>query len=437
VTTIRRTPTTAGPTTGTASAASGFGWAGVSLAVFTAAWGGNEFTPLLVMYRQSSHLSAVVVDTLLFTYVLGIVPALLIGGPLSDRFGRRPLMLPSPVIAAAGSVLLAAGPQSVTMLALGRVLSGVALGLAMAVGGTWIKELSDRQGASVTAGARRAALSLTAGFGVGAGVASVLAQWAPWPEQLSYLINIAFAVVSLILLLRTPETRFADPGARSLRDDLAIPAARKPRFWLVVAPTAPWVFGTCAVAYAVIPALLTESTSSWPIVFAGLCCVLGLTAGFFVQSLGKRIDRPGSVRAMVTAMLLVALGMCLAAIAADIATIPMALVAATVLGCGYGMTLISGLLEVQRLAGPNDLAGLTAVFYGLTYIGFASPAVMAAIDSGVTGASYPMMLYVGAGVALLCLVIVVLANRSSIAGPHTTATIGREQPVTLDGDPAA
>ena len=96
----------------------GIGWGGVSLAVFTAAWGGNQFTPLLVMYRGNAQMSDVVVDALLFTYVLGIVPALLIGGPLSDRFGRRPLMLPSPLIAALGSGLLALGAHSAPLLAL-------------------------------------------------------------------------------------------------------------------------------------------------------------------------------------------------------------------------------------------------------------------------------------------------------------------------------
>lgn len=48
---------------------------------------GNEFTPLLVMYKLDHGFTQVVVDTFLFAYVLGIVPALLIGGPLSDRLG--------------------------------------------------------------------------------------------------------------------------------------------------------------------------------------------------------------------------------------------------------------------------------------------------------------------------------------------------------------
>lgn len=379
-------------------------WMGVSLAVFTAAWGGNEFTPLLVMYRSQSHVSEVVVDALLFTYVLGIVPALLIGGPLSDRFGRRRLMLPSPVIAAAGSALLAAGAHSVPLLAAGRVLSGIALGLAMAVGGSWIKELSDRDGATVTAGARRAALSLTAGFGLGAAMAAVLAQWGPWPNQLAYLVNIALAVVSFVLLVPTAETREGSAAGR-LIDDLKIPSALKPQFWLQVAPAAPWVFGTCAVAYAVIPALLTVETGGWEIVFAGVCCLVGLAAGFVVQTVGRRVDTPGSPRGTVVAMLLVAAGMVLAAVAARVLTVPLGIAAAALLGCGYGMTLISGLLATQRMAGPNDLAGLTAVFYGLTYLGFASPAIMAWIH-GRFDVGYPAMLIFGAVVALLCLAVV-------------------------------
>lgn len=405
------------------------GWPAVSLAVFTAAWGGNEFTPLLVMYRTASQMSAVVVDALLFLYVLGIVPALLVGGPLSDRLGRRALMLPSPVIAAAGSILLALGEHSVPLLAAGRVLSGVALGLAMAVGGTWIKELSDRAGDPPSAGARRAALSLTAGFGGGAGLAAVLAQWAPLPGQLSYLVNVALAVASLGLILRTPETRPRASDGR-LRDAMRIPSAMKPRFWLLVAPVAPWVFGACAMAYAVIPAMMTEHTPGTAIAFAGLCCVAGLTAGFFIQTLGKRIDRPGSVRTLLVALGLVAVGMALAIVVVLHPSIALAVVTAIVLGCGYGMALISCLMEVQRLAGPDDLAGLTAVFYTLTYLGFASPAVMAWVVERFPSISYPEMF--GAGIAMTALgaAVVSLANRTRAAGPQTVEPA--EQTVDLE-----
>ncbi len=108
-------------------------WQAVAAATFAIAWGGNEFTPLLVMYRDTAGFSPLTVDLLLFAYVLGIVPALLVGGALSDRLGRRPLMMPAPVLAAVGSLILAFGAHSAPVLAVGRVFSGLALGLAMAV----------------------------------------------------------------------------------------------------------------------------------------------------------------------------------------------------------------------------------------------------------------------------------------------------------------
>lgn len=147
-------------------------WWPVAAVLLAVAWGGNEFTPLLVMYREQGHIGDVMVDVLLAAYVFGIVPALLLGGPLSDRHGRRPLLLPAAPIGALGSLVLALDPTSPLVLALGRVLCGVALGLAMAVGSTWITELSARTG-NRAAGPRRGSLSLTTGFLAGAGAAAL------------------------------------------------------------------------------------------------------------------------------------------------------------------------------------------------------------------------------------------------------------------------
>ncbi len=392
-------------------------WALVSAAMFAVAWGGNEFTPLLVMYRLDHGYSPVVVDLFLFAYVLGIVPAMLVGGPLSDRLGRRPLMLPAPFVAAAGSLVLALGADSAALLVAGRILSGVGLGLGMAVGGSWLKELSVSPwdaGVGVGAGARRAAMSLTAGFGIGAGLAGVLAQWAPWPSALAYLLHITLAVGAGIALTRAPETRPATPKHERipLVDDLKIPAAEHRRFWLVVAPVAPWVFGAASLAYAVLPALMAEHSGGRPVAFSALLCVVALTCGFAIQALGRRIDTPHSARAVLVALAILVIGMVVGALAADRLTVPLAVVAAAVLGAGYGMALVSGLQEVQRIARPDDLAGLTAVFYALTYLGFAVPALLAlAVQTWPAAIGYPILFLIGAAVAVVSLVLVAVNGR--------------------------
>ncbi|AEF38760.1 MFS transporter [Hoyosella subflava] len=389
-------------------------WAVVAASIFAVAWGGNEFTPLLTMYRLDHGFSDFVVDVLLFAYVLGIVPGLLLGGPLSDRFGRRVLMLPAPLFAIAGSAVLAAGSSHAAVLFGGRVLSGISIGLAMAVGGSWLTELSrapyDRK-AYASAGPRRVAMSLTAGFALGAGAAGALAQWGPWPSVTAYLVHIAITAAAFIPLLAVPETRSGIPDhirKAPLHADLKIPSAGHRRFWLLIVPLAPWVFGAAASAYAVLPNLMTEHSAGAPIAFAALLCLLALGCGFGIQALGRRIDRPGTARGVITAFILLVIAMPFAALAAATLSVPLVLLAACLLGAGYGMALVSGLLEVQRIATPDDLAGLNAVFYSLSYLGFAVPAMMAL---GVRVVSYPVMFLGGGVIAALCLVLVVFGSR--------------------------
>ncbi len=400
-------------------------WLRVGALMFAVAWGGNEFTPLLVMYREVSHLSALTVNVLLGAYVLGIVPALLVGGPLSDRFGRRPLLLPAAPLGIVGSLILAFGPASVPALAVGRVMSGLALGLVMAVGTTWIVELCTATGAGA-AGPRRASLSLTLGFLLGAGTAGALAQWAPWRTGTPYLLHVVVTVVAGLLVLAVPETHPTRPrGAGGeqtrLRDDLRVPAVAHRRFLRVVVPLAPWVFGAVGSAYAVLPGLMREHSGGMPIAFSALLTVITLGCGFGIQTLGRLIDTHRSARASVVALVIVLVGMVLASWAAATLALPVVVLAAAVLGCGYGLALVAGLSEVQRIATPEDLAGLTAVYYSVAYLGFFVPAILAWLSTRWT---YPAMFVGGVGVAAACLAVVAAAWRAHLpAGDGTTPRV--------------
>lgn len=388
-------------------------WFGVCAAMFAIAWGGNEFTPLLVFYKHEYEMSGSTVDVLLFAYVLGMIPALLIGGPLSDRYGRRTLMRPAAFIAALGSMVLAIAADGVPLLATGRILGGVAIGLAMAVGTSWLKELSSPpySSARVGSGAKRAAMSLTAGFGIGAGVAGVLAEWGPWPHSFSYVLNAAICAVGAAWVWNVPETkpRNAGPDADArprLLSDLKIPSAGHARFLLVVVPLAPWVFGAAIGCQAILPTLIAPEVDAAPMAFAALISVVTLSCGFAIQTVARRIDRPDSARASQVALGLLIVGMGAAAFASALLTIWAVLLAAVILGAGYGIALVAGLSEVQRIAGPEDLAGLTAVYYALTYLGFAVPATLAYLHEYIPAVTYPWMFGFGAVAAAATLIFV-------------------------------
>ncbi|NKY84594.1 MFS transporter [Nocardia veterana] len=403
-------------------------WWGVAAAVFAIAWGGNEFTPLLVMYKNDG-LPVTTVNLLLFEYVLGIVPALLIGGPLSDRYGRRRLMCPAPLITALGSTLLAFGAGTVPMLSIGRVLCGIGLGLAMAVGSSWVKELSQPPFASASApgtGARRSAMSLTGGFAIGAGLAGVLAQWAPWPATLAYLINVALCLIAAVWVLRAPETVATQRTPQPLWEDLRIPAAGHRRFRAVALPLALWLFTSAAAAYAILPTLAADRVAGTPIAFSALITVITLGCGFAIQSVARRIDLPGTARIAVLSLVLTTAGMGAAVYAAATLHLWAVVATAAVLGFGFGIGMVAGLQEIERIARPDDLAGLTAVFYSVSYLGFGSPALLSLLHNALH-LGYPVMFAAGAVIALACLAVVVNNYRDPDA---TTAAVpaGRRVP---------
>lgn len=386
-------------------------WRRVVPALFAIAWGGNEFTPLLVLYKRVDGFGTGTVDVLLAAYVVGIVPALLLGGPLSDRYGRRPLLLPAPVLGALGSAVLAAGHGSLALLLVGRVLSGVALGLAMAVGTSWVQELSRAPfdaDADPGAGARRASTFLSLGFALGAAVAAALAQWGPRPAVVPFVAHALVSVGPAVVLWRAPETRPRGARLGPLRDDLRVPTGVGRRFWLVVLPAAPWVFGCAASAYAILPTVTTSLAAGRDVAYAGLLCLVGLGCGTLVQVTSRRFVAGGSVRPVVVGLVLVTVGMALAATGVAAPRLWITIPAAAVLGSAYGLLMVAGLTQVQRLAGPDDLAGLTAVYYGLCYLGFFAPAVLAGLATQVP---YVVLLGAGSVVAVACLVVVSAGSR--------------------------
>lgn len=349
-------------------------WIPAAAAMFACGWGGNQFTPLLSMYRQANGYSATVVDALLGAYVLGLAPALLIGGPLSNRHGRRRIVAVGLVSSGLGSSALAVA--NLPFLAAGRLLSGVAVGLGMAVGTSWLTELTVASGRSRARGARRASLALTAGFGVGAGVAGTMAQWGPGPETVPYLVHLALVVAVLGAVWRSPDTRPAAGGPASLR--LRSPSLRHPRFRRLVLPMAPWVFGTAGVAYAIVPQTMAGQVGRWALLYATVLTVATLGAGVLIQPIARRLDHAQRPRAILVAMVAVTAGIAVAAATVAARSPWLGALAAVVLGAAYGVALVAGLVEVQRISRPDDRAALTGIYYALSYVGFLLPTAVAA-----------------------------------------------------------
>jgi MFS family permease len=386
-------------------------WVIVAAAMFSIGWGGNQFTPLLIAYRERSGYSEVGVDIFLGAYVLGLIPGLLLAAAVSDRVGRRPVLIGGLLASIAGSATLAAGQfGGADAIIAGRLLSGVAVGIAMAVGSAWVNELStppSAVGLAAGTGARRSSIALTLGLGLGPGSAGVLAQWAPLPLVLPYLVQIGLAAPILyVVATHAVETR-AREHTGSIRSRLRVPAAGHRRFLRVVLPMAPWIFGSAGVAYAIVPAQVDGRIGQWGLIFTAALTVATLGAGVAVQPLAKRLDSVSTARAVFIAMVLMSAGVAAAAIAAATRSPELAVAVALLLGAAYGIGVVSGLLEIQRIAAPDELAGLTGVYYALAYVGFLLPAGLAELSHWF---QYWQMLAVVALVAVACTAYIATAS---------------------------
>lgn len=372
-------------------------WRRAAFALFAVAAGTNVPAPLLLIYRDTLHLSPDVLTAVFGIYAAGLVPALFLAGPASDRLGRRTLVLPLIVLSGLTSLLLVAADSSLSVLFAGRFLQGAVSGAVFGVGTAWVAELSTN---AATAG-RRAAVAMTAGFSLGPLGSGLLAQYLPAPTTLPYLVHVALVVVGLAAALGLPETVVHGTGP-SIRGPLL-----QPGDWstviTVLAPLAVCVYAFPSVVITAVPLLVT--TSAPPVLFIGVLAGLTSGAGALAAPLQQRLAR---ATAPIAAGL-GAIGYALTTMGAVSGSAPVLLIAALLLGAGGGLALSSGLALTARLAQPGRRGALSAVFLGSAYLGFAAP-YLTAVTSAATAVQVPLAVFAALSL-LLCARLTLVTRR--------------------------
>jgi predicted MFS family arabinose efflux permease len=382
-------------------------WKRAVFALFAVAAGTNVPTPLLLVYQERLGLSPEVLTTLFGVYAAGLVPALLVAGPLSDRLGRRRVALPGIVLAAVASLAFAAAGDTLALLFLARFAQGLVSGIVFSVGSAWVGELSRASGDG--AGGRRAAFAMTAGFSLGPLTSGLLGQYAPAPTVLPYLVHVALVVVGLVLATRLPETvdlLRPEPGGTGPPADAPLIRPGDGLLVLtVLAPVAVCVYAFPSTIISAVPLLVDLPYGG--VAVTGVLAGVTLGAGTLVAGLQRRFR---TWTAVVGAGL-GTLGFACAALFATTEAVVWLPVAAPLLGAGGGLCLAAGLTLTARLAAPSRLGALTSLFLACAYVGFAAPFAMAV---GARASSAPVPLAVAtalAGVLALRLLPVARAGR--------------------------
>src|ERR1700744_627816 len=128
----------------------------IAAVIGSAFMGSSLITPLYASYQKEFGFSEITLTLIYAAYVLGNLGALLFLGKLSDRIGRRPVALGA-VAAGCCSMLFFLFAHGTIWLALGRILSGIAVGMATGTSAAWLSDISDdKQHATIVTNAANA-----------------------------------------------------------------------------------------------------------------------------------------------------------------------------------------------------------------------------------------------------------------------------------------
>jgi MFS family permease len=339
--------------------------------------GSTLLTPLYIIYEQKFGFSQITLTLVYAAYVVGNVTALLLLGRLSDEIGRRRAALPALGIAAA-STLIFLFAENTAMLFAARILSGLGIGIAAGTGTAWLAELVGREDK-----ARATIIATSANFfGIAAGplMSGLLAQYAPAPLHLPFVVYLLATLAVAMLIVRARETvphRAAGLGGISLRPRLGVPREIRRQF---VAP-AVTVFGAMALVgffAALAPSIMAQELHWVSHAAAGaIVFELGIIVAVVIpatQSLSSRF-------AMLTALALMIPSVALIVAAQAFASMP-ALIAATALcGASAGLGYRGSLQVVNQIAPADRRAEVVSSYFVCGFSGNALPVIGVGIIS--------------------------------------------------------
>lgn len=352
--------------------------------------GSTALTPLYIIYKQAFGFSQVTLTLVYAVYVVGNLGGLLFLGRVSDVIGRRPAALAAMGVAVV-SALFFLSAENLAWLDVARILSGLGIGVGAGAGTAWLAELIEGKDKS------RAAIITTStnfiGLGVGALMAGLLAQYAPWPLRLTFAVYLVLLALVTVLIWRTRET-VSSPGRLSdvsLRPRLSVPDNIRAQF------VAPAVTGFGAMALvgfyaALAPSILAQQLHVTNHAEAGgLFFELSMVAAITIVATARLASRSTMLAALVLMIPAVAL-----VVAAQIYASMVLMIAATaVCGAAAALGYRGGLQVVNQIAPADRRAEVVSVFFVCCFCGNALPVIGIGVLSSLANATVASLAFAG------------------------------------------
>ncbi len=365
-------------------------------------------TPLYVIYQAQWHFSTSLITLIFAVYAVGVLVALLGAGRSSDQVGRRPVLAAAILLSIASAVTFILAPN-VGWLFLGRVLSGLSAGLMT---GTATAALTET--ARAGSGHRASLVATTAnmgGLGLGPLLAGLLAQYAPQPTVLPFVVQLGLVAIAGLGLFVVPET-VTERSALSLKfRGLGIPEAGKAEF--IAAGIAGFAaFSLLGLFSSLVPTFLSGVLHDTSHAVAGEVVFLAFAVAACTQLAGSRLpSRPVMLAGL--AVFLAALALIVAGLSA--ASMPLFLVGTVVSGVAVGAVFMGSLATANRVAPAETRGQVISTFFVFAYVGLTVPVIAVGFGSQAFGDFRAVL---GCAIALAAIAVASMAviRRSAASG---------------------
>ena len=394
-------------------------------------------TPLYVLYQRRDHFSTLMITVVFAVYAVGVVGSLFLGGHVSDWIGRKRMLVPALLVNVLSASVFLLAP-SLPGLLVARVISGISVGLTTATATAYLGELHLGIFDDDRATGHRPQIVATAanlgGIGVGPLAAGLLAQFAPAPLRLPYIIFGVALVVLALLVAVSPETvERPEPRPQWRPQRLAVPAHARAVFF---ASTASGIsaFAILGVFTSLAPSFLAVSLHQTSHAVAGAVAFAAFAAGAIAQI---AFSRAGVRLTLKTGVVVLLLGLGLLTYGMWSASLALFITGGAITGAGCGLVFRGALSSAASTASPQTRAEVLAGFFLGCYLGLSLPSVALGIAAQHTAAQNVMLGFAAViTVAVISAVSAALtsSDRAAKRSVHAPSRPGRTLTTANSGD---
>jgi MFS family permease len=375
-------------------------------------WASAAASVLYPTYETDWKLTSVVVTSVFGTYPIALLLVLLFFGGVSDYIGRRRTMLVGIALIAVSAIVFAAAP-SVGWLFVARALQGFGTGFAIGAASARLVENNISKNPRFPSSMTTA--STATGLTLALLLSGVLAQLAPLPLVLSFVLLFVLAALAFVCVALTPDDRPTATGDRWRPRGLHLaPGTVRPFIVATLSVSVAYSVGALFLSLGSSMARQLTHTSNLIIIGATLALsslIIGVTA-LLIQRV------PAHLAVGIGGLVSIG-GLAVMAATASSGSLALLLAWGAVGGIGYSLAFTGGLSLLSRTT-PNEHRGATlSLLYLFSYLLQAATAIGAGALATALGLG-PAIGVVAPVVAMLCLAAIVLAAVDFLGRRRTT-----------------